>query len=86
MFRLIMTNIKHLTFGKLFLLAAAAELFFGINGGLNVKADGFDVKYFIFTVLLCAAVTLSTWDGSIPTAPCATSSPWATPEGRYSSR
>lgn len=58
MFRLIMTNLKHLTFGKLFLLAAAAELFFGINGGLNVKADGFDVKYFIFTVLLCAAVTL----------------------------
>ena len=58
MFRLIMTNLKYLTFEKLFLIGAAGSLFLGVRGGMTSRDYGFDMEYVIFAVLIIAAVAL----------------------------
>ena len=58
MIRLILTNLKYLTFERLFLAGAAASLYFGIRGGFQSCVYGYSDEYPVFAVLIIAAVTL----------------------------
>lgn len=58
MIRLILTNLKYLTFEKLFLVGAVGELFLGIRGGIICEDYGWTFEYPVFSVLIIAAVTL----------------------------
>ncbi len=58
MIKLIKTNLRFLTFNKIFLAAAAAVLYFGFSGGNTSSEYGFSIEHPIFTVLVVSAVTL----------------------------
>ena len=58
MIRLIKTNLIHLTFGRFFLIAAAAAIFLGCYGGCSARDYGFNMTHFVFLLLICAALTL----------------------------
>ena len=58
MVRLVLTNLRYLTFEKIFLAAAAAAVLLGVRGGMAGAEYGWSTEYPIFAVLLAAAVTL----------------------------
>ena len=59
MFKLLKTNLRHLTFRRIFLLAAAAMLLLGIDAGLSMRRNNFFTSEdFIFGVPIVAGVAI----------------------------